>query len=697
MESRENDGLRLGFKLKQRLAHLPSLAQISEDPEDSELESESPYSLIPPSPLIPQLTQPHHVELPLHLTQINHRAGYFLTLLHKLEAYKGVVPYLLSEAKARNVIGHSALNQHKYYAEFIRSVSKVEDVESPAKQRTRSLSSHQAYIASLEPHRRLPPIKLSKSLMGPSVNPPIAELDERLEGGLRMKRKDAGKNQEGGEGIRSLTKTVTGDSSREDSYSSPSSGRSRSTSRYGTSSRNSRRGGLKAPPKLVPNAESRLSENRAELEDIFRKICSVPEDTDIRTLKATPEAFSSYLSLRYPAHMTTLFLQFFKLTSPKSFIDYHYDLTKILSQREDRSLRLIFDCFDFNQDKYICSRDTFTAISSRLVDCYDHDLVKIKGMFAMKRNRMVPTKKERMRNASRMSSRGREEPGSRESSKGRMPHYHPTKPEAIIFPDFQKIEFAGGKPQLLLDVFSYMSGLNLQDFNPFGFGFAGPADRPLSEERIAETYTSREAELQLQSDPRIDYYNDLTSAMNIFPASEECRLLLEKFKLLRCQELVSAVITEQSMVESFHKVFGAKCPYLARRIYYVFSGSKNVEVTKPLYLRTIYKFLRGNNTVQSRFIFSIYASRGDAIYQDDVNSMLEDLPPRSLIHKECMVLVDKFISSAVDKNQVPLEAISYPLFCEIVPESVLVKELVETFTCPVQPERDNEAFRVVSV
>jgi hypothetical protein len=505
METRESSGLSLGIKIKHRLGHIPSLAQISEDPEDSEMESESPYSFVSPSPMIAHHIEPLHIELSPEDKLINSRAGYFLSILHKLDAYKGVVQYVLEEAAAHNVLGRPALNQHKYYDEFIRSTPRSPAVFSPTKERSQSLSSHQNYV--LEPRRRLPTIKLSKSLMGPSVNPPIVELDEREEAGLRSKKRDLS----GTEALRN--KSMTGDSSREDSYSSPSSGRSRATSRYGTSSRSSRKGGLKAPPRLVPNAESRLAQNRSGLEEIFRKICGAGESADIRTLKATPEAFTAYLNIRYPTHMTNLILPFFKFTSNKSFADYIYDLEKVLSQREDRAFKLTFDCFDYNQDKYICSRDAFEAIATHLVDCYDHDLAKIKGMFAMKRNRMIPTKKERGKMTSRMSSRGGEMPSSGESSKRRMPHYHPTKPEAIIFADFQKIEFAGGKPQLLLDIFNSTCGLNLQDFNPFGFGFAGPADRPPSEELIAESYLSREAEQQLQADPRFDYYTELVRAI----------------------------------------------------------------------------------------------------------------------------------------------------------------------------------------
>ena len=183
--------------------------------------------------------------------------------------------------------------------------------------------------------------------------------------------------------------------------------------------------------------------------------------------------------------------------------------------------------------------------------------------------------------------------------------------------------------------------------------------------------------------------------MDIFQKSEECRQLLEKFKLLRCQELVSAVISESSMIRNFPQIFGAKCDYLASRIYYMFSGPKNLEVTKPLFLRTVHRFLRGNDVVQTRFVFSIYASRGNAIFQDDVNNMLEDLPPGSGIHEECMRLVDKFILSAVDKNQEALEAISLSLFCELVPESLLVRELMETFSSSMLSGRVNKAFSPV--
>ena len=283
-----------------------------------------------------------------------------------------------------------------------------------------------------------------------------------------------------------------------------------------------------------------------------------------------------------------------------------------------------------------------------------------------------------------------------------MPHYHPTKPEAITFVDFQRIEFAGGKPQLILDLFSYTTSLNLQDFNPFVFGFAGPEDRPPSEDLISESYLSREAELQLQSDPRIDYYTELVlctqiAAMNLF-SSEVCAGLLAKFKLLRCTELISAAITEQSMAEKFvtftqHTVFGAKCVYVAKRVYNMLSGPKCEEVTKPLFLRTLHKLLTGNETVTSKFAFQIYATRmGTALYQDDVDSMLEDLPPGSPIYEECMKLVDKFVNSAVDKNQETLEFISYKLFCEVIPESLFVGEVIGAFTNPADNVRTNKAF-----
>jgi len=699
MESGESGSLGLGTKLKRRLAHLPSLAQISEDPEDSELESESPYSFVSPSPMIAHRLELQETEVSLGNKEINYKAAYFLSVLHKLEAYKGVVQYVIEEATARHVLDRSPLNSHKYYDEFIRSSPRSPRANMP-KGRAKSLSAHQAYVWTGEQNGKLPAIKLSRSLMGPSANAPIVEMDEREEAGLRTKQRDPVRPHNGPEVPRAASKSLTGDNSRDDSYSSPSSGRSRATSRYGTSSRSSHRGGLKAPPRLLPNAESRLAQNRGGLEEIFRKICGSEANAEVRTLKATPQAFTSYLNTRYPPHMTTLILSFFKFTANKSFADYLHDIEKVLNQREDRVSKLAFDCFDFNQDKYICSRDAFAAIAMRQVDCYDHDLVKIKGMFAMKRNRMVPTKKDRGRVGSRMSSRGGEMLSSGDSSKRKMPHYHPTKPEAIIFTDFQKIEFSGGKPQLILDLFNFICGVSLQDFNPFGFGFAGPADRPPSEELIADSYLSREAEQQFQSDPRINYYNELvsptqTAAMNVFPTTEECHLLLKKFQLLRCQELVNAVISESSMVQNFPIVFGAKCDYLASRIYYVFSGPKNLEVTKPLFLRTIFRFLRGNDIVQSKFIFSIYASRGEAIFQDDVNNLLEGLPPGSEMQKECMKLVDKFVLAAVGKDQEPLESISYHLFCEIVPESLLVRELSDTFSGPVEGTRTNKAFSTV--
>lgn len=128
-------------------------------------------------------------------------------------------------------------------------------------------------------------------------------------------------------------------------------------------------------------------------------------------------------------------------------------------------------------------------------------------------------------------------------------------------------------------------------------------------------------------------------------------------------------------------------------MYCVLSGVKNQDVTKPLFLRTLHKFLNGNETVTSRFVFSIYATRlGNELYQDDVNSMLEDLPPDSPIYQECMKLVDLFINSAIDKNQEPLQFISYKLFCDTLPESLFVGELKASFTCPPNTTRHNHAF-----
>ena len=379
---------------------------------------------------------------------------------------------------------------------------------------------------------------------------------------------------------------------------------------------------------MIKTKKTILNRQNPKLVKIFQDMCG-GNNISLKSCRLTNYLFKQYLSRKFKSEMAESFSKFFDFKSA-NFEDFLTEVDRILFSNDEKLLTICFDAFDFNHDKYICYQDTYSAIHARNDDLYDSDLVKLNTMLDMKKKGIVPLKRCLSRKARRPSviSLTSELTSFEDSARAKeiLP-VHPSKPEAITFDDFCRIEFKG-KPQLVCSLFSYICNYDInlcQDIQS-----PSALSRRNSEDLIYDQSFLLTKDLQL-----LNYYKELEDKLRAF-GYDESKDLMEKFELLRDKAVLDQrVITKKSMIEMWGKLFGNNNEYVAERFFYVFTDQQYKFITKPMFLGKIYLFINDDG-FRKKVAFEFYDARADKkLTSDEVYRMEQSLPEGSLAHKEC--------------------------------------------------------------
>lgn len=369
-----------------------------------------------------------------------------------------------------------------------------------------------------------------------------------------------------------------------------------------------------------------LNRQNGKISKIFQEMCG-GQNILLKSCRLTNFLFKQFIQKKFK-DMTENIAKYFDFKSA-NFEDYLTELDRLLLSREEKLLALCFDAFDFNKDKYICYQDTYMAIEARTEDLYDSDLVKMQSYMEMKKKGVYPLRRTMSKKGRRQSVMSKASDFSVfESKKKDIPPVHPTKPEALTFEDFCRIDFKG-KPQLICSLFKHLCCYDVNLCQELLTPVC-KTRRP-SEELI---FSSNFQEIVDKNS--LDYYLDLEENMAKF-SFDVLKDLLGKFNILRDKKHSLNVITKASMTENWKTLFGHCHEYISERIYYYFSGHLYREVNKSMYLSKIYDFLNDENE-QKKFSFEFYDARADKkLTSDEVYRMEQCLPVNSPVQQECSV------------------------------------------------------------
>lgn len=378
-----------------------------------------------------------------------------------------------------------------------------------------------------------------------------------------------------------------------------------------------------------------LDRSKQKIISIFQEMCNT-QSISLKACRLTNYLFKQFLVKKFPQEMAEVISKYFDFKSA-NYEEFCSEMDKMITSPEEKLMSLCFDAFDFNRDKYICYQDAYAAIETRKDDIYDSDLVKLQAMFDMKKHGLIPSKNYISRKGRRLSvmSISSEISAFEENAKKRdVLAIHPDKPEALTFDDFCKIEFKG-RPQLLYNLFLYTCNYDIIKCHEVTTPII--KSRKQSEDIIIELSQNPNLSDNYQNDPKLTYYKNLEQAMSLFTFAQ-AKDLGDKFEILRDKsENDKKVISKNSMVANWPKVFGPVNDYVSERYFYYFTKNKNSEITKPMFLNTIHEVLT-DELIGRYFAFDIYDARGDGkITSDEVYRMEQNLPENSLIYKECSV------------------------------------------------------------
>ena len=255
---------------------------------------------------------------------------------------------------------------------------------------------------------------------------------------------------------------------------------------------------------------------------------------------------------------------------------------KFINFSQEKHIRVAFELYDFNKDRYLCTADGFHIISIPNSTIFDEDIIKIRQAFIQKTSndlgsaRLNSRKKKKQKNKAFMSAE--------DEVKYKVPSINPNKPEALTLEDFLKIQFTLNKPQIIIDMIKYLTGIDLIEFNT---EVGKVVKRKNSEEIIEEMAFNTEMREKMVKDSRWGYYRELENAMaqvNIV----QCKAALSKFAEM-CMEGPSKMkeINLKSIRQVFPKHLGTENEYILKSFHNILSGPRNLNITKISFVNSV--------------------------------------------------------------------------------------------------------------
>ena len=295
---------------------------------------------------------------------------------------------------------------------------------------------------------------------------------------------------------------------------------------------------------------------------VIRKIQNIkPENSSLQAIfkaigddksRINIDDFRRFLNLRYPAIVTESICKSFHFKQT-TYEDYVQEMNKFESLSEERHLSFCFDIFDFNKDKKITTKDTFTAMEIRTDNYYDDDIVMIKHMFDLIREGKIKNKHKGNRLVRRRStfslitdnqSKNKTSAEPLEENNIKKKQY---KNIALNYKDFCTIKFIG-RPQIFQDFLLYTTGYNYL----LERGYIRPQPAHSAKDSITivvEMNVNPEFNEKLRNNEMYEYYCSLDSAMEMY-SKKQLEDLMKKFKFLQSEtHLNLKLISKKSMVK----------------------------------------------------------------------------------------------------------------------------------------------------
>ena len=324
-----------------------------------------------------------------------------------------------------------------------------------------------------------------------------------------------------------------------------------------------------------------LEKNSNSLFEKFKIIAGASE-TNLKDYKLTYDAYKEFLNARYPPEMSEIMLKWLYHGLSVNFEGWIQDMHKFINFSQEKHIRVAFELYDFNKDRYLCTADGFHIISIPNSTIFDEDIIKIRQAFIQKTSndlgsaRLNSRKKKKQKNKAFMSAE--------DEVKYKVPSINPNKPEALTLEDFLKIQFTLNKPQIIIDMIKYLTGIDLIEFNT---EVGKVVKRKNSEEIIEEMAFNTEMREKLVKDSRWGYYRELENAMaqvNIV----QCKAALSKFAEM-CMEGPSKMkeINLKSIRQVFPKHLGTENEYILKSFHNILSGPRNLNITKISFVNSV--------------------------------------------------------------------------------------------------------------
>lgn len=321
-----------------------------------------------------------------------------------------------------------------------------------------------------------------------------------------------------------------------------------------------------------------LDKSSPKLFEHFRQIVG-STDTSHKDYKLNYDSFKEFLALRYPNEMLEIILKWLYHGLSVNFEGWVQDMQKFVNLSQEKHARVAFELYDFNKDRYLCTADAFHIISLHNSIIFDQDIIRIRQAFLQKTQnelnsgRISARKKKNVKNKAFTSAE--------DENKFKVPSTHPGKPEALTLDDFMKVQFPLNKPQIIIDLIKYLTGIDLIEFNQESVKVL---KRKKSEEIVEEMILDSEKRDKAGNDPRFFYYRDLESVMTNF-SLPQAKCLLNKFNEMYVDGPSKLKeINYKSIFDHFPKYFGSDNLYVLQSFYKLLSGPKNLNVTKITYL-----------------------------------------------------------------------------------------------------------------
>ena len=374
-----------------------------------------------------------------------------------------------------------------------------------------------------------------------------------------------------------------------------------------------------------------LDKNNPAVIDKFREIMGNGNNI-------TKENFKEHLMRRYPSEIIEILLKWVYHGLSANFEGWVADMQKLLNLPDEKYFKLAFEIYDFNRDKFICSNDAFHAVTLEENKFFTDDLIRIRNQFLIQN---PDDKKNDIRSGAPETPKAKKFKPKHllEEKRHKKPTVLLGKPEALNFESFCKIKFKQGKPQIIYDIISYLTSMDIYDGKYLQT--ITTRTRKNSADLVFEMIDNFSYREELRENKRYSYYIEIEKVIRNYDF-DAVKILIDKFNKIRSDSVTELrFLSLDSTMRIWPLIFGSDNEYITRSFYNFLSGAENSNISTLRYLNKIHEAIEVNfiqDKPANMFAFQIYDRNKDgAITCDELNELFNSLPQDSYIYKECLM------------------------------------------------------------